>query len=248
MIKDRSRPDKQVYSNYTAEDFKVWQTLYNRQYDAVLLNGSKDYIKALEAIKFSPDRIPDFIEVNQLLNKLTGWQLNTVPCISPPQTFFKLLSEKRFTATCWLRSFAELDYIEEPDMFHDVFGHAPLLTNSDYVLFFKAIGEMGVKHINNEKVILMLQRLYWFTIEFGLIREDGAVKFYGAGIISSKSETAHAFNPQSIKHDFDVAEILSHPFRTDIIQEEYYVIESFSQLSDSIAEIEREILKNDYPL
>lgn len=244
MIKNRIRPGTQVYGNYTAEDFKVWKTLYNRQYDSIILHGSKDYLKALDEIQFSPDHIPDFIAVNQRLKKLTGWELKTVPCISPPQTFFKLLSEKKFTATCWLRSFSELDYIEEPDMFHDVFGHTPLLTNHDYVIFFKALGDIGLKHIDNEQVINMLQRLYWFTIEFGLIQEDGEIKYYGAGIISSKSETAHALNKLSKKRDFNVAEVMNHSFRTDVIQEEYYVIQSFNQLSEAITEIEAEIMKS----
>lgn len=241
MLKDRIRPGIQAYNNYTEEDFNVWNTLFNRQYESILVHGSKDYLKALKKIQFTPDKIPDFKQVNNLLSNLTGWKLETVPCISPPQTFFKLLSQKTFTATCWLRSFPELDYIEEPDMFHDVFGHTPLLTNEDYVVFFKALGNIGLKHINNEAVITMLQRLYWFTIEFGLIHEEDDIKFYGAGIISSKSETAHALNPRSKKRDFNVVEVMNHAFRTDIIQEEYYIIDSFSQLSDSISEIEKAI-------
>jgi len=239
-MSDRIRPEKQIYSNYTEEDKKVWNTLFNRQYKFIEKHASQDYIIALNKIGFSPDIIPDFREVNSRLENITGWKLTTVPCISPADTFFKLLSEKTFTATCWLRNLGELDYIEEPDMFHDVFGHAPLLTNSDYVTFFKAMGDIAMKNIDNLKLITMLQRLYWFTIEFGLVRDAGEVKFYGAGILSSLNETKHALNPDSTKKIFNVAEIMQHDFRTDIIQEEYYVIESFSQLSDSIAEIERE--------
>lgn len=207
------------------------------------MHGSGDYLKALQKIGFSPDHIPDFNEVNNRLKNLTGWQLTTVPCISPPDIFFKLLSEKTFTATCWIRNFSELDYIEEPDMFHDVFGHAPLLTNPHYVRFFKALGEIAIKNIQNAELIKMLQRLYWFTIEFGLVREEGEIKFYGAGIISSLGETKHALNPDSRKKEFNVSEIMSHDFRTDIIQEEYYVIDSFSQLSNSISDIETEARK-----
>ncbi|MBP6334640.1 MAG: phenylalanine 4-monooxygenase [Bacteroidia bacterium] len=239
-MKERIRPELQVYSDYTQEDFKVWKTLYNRQIEFIKLHGSKDYIQALEKIGFIADQIPDFSEVNTRLKGITGWKLQTVPCISPADSFFKLLSEKVFTATCWIRDFSELDYIEEPDMFHDVFGHAPLLTNPDYVKFFKAMGEIAMGDISNQKLITMLQRLYWFTIEFGLVRESGQIKFYGAGIISSQSETRHALNPSSIKRDFNVSEIMNHDFRTDVIQEEYYVIDSFAQLSDSIEDIKRE--------
>jgi len=240
MIK-RIRPTQQIYSKYTREDFKVWHTLFDRQLEFITRHASKDFIRALRVIGFTHDKIPDFIEVNERLKKLTGWKLTVVPCISPPKDFFKLLSERTFTATCWLRTFNELDYLEEPDMFHDVFGHAPLLTNPDYDVFFKTMGDVGVKYINNEAVITMLQRLYWFTIEFGLIKEENELKIYGAGIISSKGETLHALSDHPKKKKFNVAEIMKHQFRTDVIQEEYYVIDSFEQLKNSISEIEREI-------
>lgn len=243
MQNNRIRPSNQTYANYTEEDFKVWKTLYSRQYEYIKKHASRDYIIALEKIGFSSEVIPDFIEVNARLTKATGWKLKTVPCISPADEFFKLLSEKTFTATCWLRNFSELDYIEEPDMFHDVFGHAPLLTNHNYVTFFKAMGDIAMKNIHNLQLVTMLQRLYWFTIEFGLVRDSGEIKFYGAGILSSMSETKHALNPGSTKKDFNVSEIMQHDFRTDIIQEEYYVIDSFEQLSDSIADIEKEASK-----
>ena len=242
-MSERHRPETQIYSNYSPEDFKVWKTLYNRQLEFIEKHASKDYILALHKIGFVPERIPDFQEVNERLKTLTGWKLSTVPCISPADKFFQLLSEKTFTATCWLRNFSELDYIEEPDMFHDVFGHAPLLSNEDYVTFFKAMGDIAMKNIDNNNVITMLQRLYWFTIEFGLVNEDEQIKFYGAGILSSMSETKHALNPDSIKKRFNVSEIMQHDFRTDVIQEEYYVIDSFTQLSNSIPDIELEVLR-----
>ena len=219
----------------------VWKTLFNRQHDSIVKHASKDYINALNAIGFTSEKIPDFLEVNSRLKNLTGWELEVVPCISPADKFFRLLSEKKFTATCWLRNLSELDYIEEPDMFHDVFGHAPLLTNPDYIVFFKALGDIGLRNIENEKIILMLQRLYWFTIEFGLIEEDNEIKFYGAGIISSSGETKHAMNKQSTRKEFNVSEIINHPFRTDVIQEEYYVIKSFSQLAESVSLLEETI-------
>lgn len=240
---ERVKPKEQVYNQYTEEDFLVWRTLFNRQMEELTEKASVDFLKAVNDIGFTPDVIPDFIAVNKRLGSLTGWNLITVPCISPADEFFKLLSEKKFTATCWLRKFSELDYLEEPDMFHDVFGHAPLLTNKEYCEFFQALGQIALEHIENPKIILMLQRLYWFTIEFGLIEEKGKLKIYGAGIISSKNETANALNVTSKKHPFDVKSIISQDFRTDILQENYFVIESFSQLENSIADITREISK-----
>jgi phenylalanine-4-hydroxylase len=133
----------------------------------------------------------------------------------------------------------QLDYLEEPDMFHDVFAHVPLLCNQDYVNFFKGISDIALKHIDNPQVVELLGRIYWFTIEFGLIREDGQLKIYGAGIISSKGETEFCLGNKAIRRDFDVTTIFNTRFRTDRIQEEYFVIESFEQLYNSLPEIEK---------
>lgn len=234
------RPTQQIYADYTQEDFEVWRILYDRQMKNLRGKVADEYLEALEKIGFVRDQIPSFAEINQRLGALTGWSLVTVPNISPPRAFFQRLSEKKFTATCWLRKMEELDYLEEPDMFHDVFAHAPLLTNKDYTDFFHSIGVMAMKYLDDDEVILKLQRLYWFTIEFGLVRApDGQLRIYGAGIVSSKGETEHALSDRSVKHNFDVHQIYQHDFRTDIIQEEYYVIDSFAQLASGLAEYEQ---------
>jgi phenylalanine-4-hydroxylase len=198
-------------------------------------------MKAVEVIGFRKDQIPEFKDLNNRLARLTGWKIITVPGICPPAEFFRLLSEKTFTCTCWLRSMKELDYLEEPDMFHDVFGHVPLLTNPSYCEFFEALGKLAVEHIENQEVIDMLERLYWFTIEFGLIREDGELKIYGSGIISSTGETKHSIGEGSRKHAFDVGAIMDHGFRTDIMQDDYYVIESFEQLVNALPQVREKI-------
>lgn len=235
---NRIKPLQQVYSNYTSEDFAVWELLYNRQMDLLSKHGCGDYLKAVNEIKFSAQVIPDFEKTNAVLQALTGWKLRTVPCLCPPNEFFELLSEKTFTATCWLRKMSELDYIEEPDMFHDVFGHAPLITNVDYCTFFQSIGSLAKQYQGNEKAIQMIERLYWFTIEFGLIYEEGETKIYGAGIISSKGELLNALSNQPVKKDFTVNEVMLHDFGNDVIQNEYYVIQDYSQLRNSLGEIE----------
>lgn len=235
-----TRPTQQIYANYRQEDFDVWKILFDRQMENLQGKVADEYLAALDVIGFTRDRIPDFTEVNQRLEAITGWNLITVPNISPPREFFSRLAEKKFTATCWLRKMEELDYLEEPDMFHDVFAHAPLLSNKDYTDFFHQIGVLAMKYIDSDEVILKLQRLYWFTIEFGLVRaQDGSLRIYGAGIVSSKGETEHALSDRSIKHDFDVRKIYQHDFRTDIMQDEYYVIDSFEQLSGSLDEFEK---------
>ncbi len=235
----KTRPTSQIYSDYSSNDFLVWETLFNRQMKTLQPIVSQEYLNALDAVNFSADKIPHFEEVNELLKARTGWGLQVVPNISPQKIFFEFLSQKKFTATCWLRSMEQLDYLEEPDMFHDVFGHVPLLSNHAYVDFFKGIGDLASKHIDNPKAIVMLGRVYWFTIEFGLIHENNRLKIYGAGIISSMSETKHCFNEQAKHLDFDVQTIFNTDFRTDIIQDNYFVIESFQQLYSSLPEMER---------
>jgi phenylalanine-4-hydroxylase len=234
----KKRPTQQVYSEYTEQDFSVWKILFERQMNILQPIVSKEYLKAIEQVKFCKDKIPDFREVNAILKAATGWSLVVVPNISPQKEFFEFLSQKKFTSTCWLRTMEQLDYLEEPDMFHDVFAHVPLLCNQSYVDFFKGISDIALRHIDNPAVVELLGRIYWFTIEFGLIREDGKLKIYGAGIISSKGETEFCLGDQAIRSCFDVATIFNTGFRTDRIQEEYFVIDSFEQLYNSLPQIE----------
>ncbi len=233
------RPTKQIYENYTEQDFLVWKTLFERQMNVLKPIVSSEYLDALKMIKFSAERIPDFEEIGIALKPLTGWSIQVVPNISPQKEFFKFLSEKKFTSTCWLRTMEQLDYLEEPDMFHDVFAHVPLLSNRSYVDFFKGISDIALKHIDDPRAIELLGKIYWFTIEFGLIREDRELKIYGAGIISSMGETKHCLSKKAIHRNFDVRTIFETSFRTDIIQETYFVVESFEQLYKSLPEIER---------
>ena len=199
---------------------------------------------AQNIINFKEDKIPDFEEVNIILKNTTSWSLQVVPNISEQKEFFYFLSQKKFTSTCWLRTMEQLDYLEEPDMFHDVFGHVPLLCNTAYVNFFKGMSDIALKNINNQRAIELLGRLYWFTIEFGLIKEEGQLKIYGAGIISSKGETEHCLSKQARQLPFDIQMIFETDYRTDIFQETYFVIDSFQQLYDSLSEIELWLQKN----
>ena len=237
----RIKPLTQIYDNYTSEDFEVWEILFERQMKNLENHVSLDFLKALEKVQFRSDRIPDFTEVNGILQKQTGWGLHTVPCISTQPDFFNLLSKKRFTATCWLRGKQELDYLEEPDMFHDVFAHTPLLSNEAYCAFFKSMGNLAMKHINNPNIIEKLGRLYWFTIEFGMIYENRNMKVYGAGIISSAGETKNSLSNNPEKIDFSVSKVFETDYRTDILQSKYFVIDSFEQLLDSIPQIENAV-------
>jgi len=204
-------------------------------------SASSEYLHALDVIGFSANHIPDFNEIEKALKPLTGWSLKTVPNISEQKDFFTVLSQKKFTATCWLRKMEQLDYLEEPDMFHDVFGHVPLLSNKHYTDFFEGISHIALDYIDNPKAIELLGRIYWFTIEFGLIRESGQLKVYGAGIMSSYGETKNSLSENTQKFNFDVEHVFNSDFRTDILQERYFVIDSFEQLYESIPEIKAKL-------
>lgn len=238
FTKMKQMATEQIYENYTKEDFRVWKTLFNRQMKFLERKVCDDYLKALDRVQFKPDKIPDFQEVNLLLEKQTGWGLINVPGLSSQEDFFRNLDRRRFTATSWLRSQKQLDYIEEPDMFHDVFAHTPLLSDPDYCKFFRNLGALAVKYLNHPEMLLQLGRIYWYTIEFGMITSSGGPQIYGAGIISSPGESRNALADHSAKKDFDVKEILQTGYKTDRIQDCYFVIDSFDQLSDALPEIE----------
>ena len=237
MKKTGSKPTVQIYENYTREDYKVWEILFNKRLEKLQGIVAEEFLVALDDLNFKAEKIPNFVEINNILKNRTGWSIKTVPNISPPEEFFSFLSMKKFTATCWLRSIDQIDYLEEPDMFHDVFAHVPLLSNKDYTNFFKEMGEIAMSVIEDPKKLEKLQRIYWFTIEFGLIKKNNDFKIYGAGIISSDEESKNALSKKSKKCEFDVKKVMNHSFRIDIVQDTYYYINSFEQLTSSIAEI-----------
>ncbi|UKN03647.1 phenylalanine-4-hydroxylase [Paracrocinitomix mangrovi] len=231
---------KQQMDKYTQEDFVVWKMLFERQAENLKQKGSQCYLNALEEMQevLNKSIIPDFRAINSHFSGNTGWEIAVVPGLIPVAEFFTLLAEKKFCSSTWLRSMKNLDYLEEPDMFHDVFGHIPLLSNDVFSAFAHEFGQMGLKHINNEQALIKLQRLYWFTIEFGVIMEEH-VKAYGAGIMSSFGETNRIANRECTFLEFDIEAILNKSFKTDEMQEEYFVIESLDQLYNSLGEAER---------
>lgn len=234
---------RQIYSNYKHEDFEVWKLLYNRQIENLPTAASQSFIEGLYEIGFKPDRIPDFDRINEKLTALTGWKLAVVPGIVPDYTFFELMSNRNFPATTWLRKMKELDYLEEPDMFHDVFAHVPLLSNQHFVNFLEALSKIGLEYVGDDYAIELLSRVYWFTVEFGLIRENGAIKIYGAGILSSAGETEYSLSKGPEHREFDVVQILQTSYRKDVFQTQYFIIDSFDQLYQGIPLIREELKK-----
>lgn len=229
---------QQQYETYTPEHFEVWKILFERQMKNLETAVTIKYIDGLQKINFHADRIPDFKETNALLEKLTGWHIQAVPGIIPDKDFFVLLSQKKFPATCWLRQMSQLNYIEEPDMFHDVFGHIPLLTDLHYCEFLSGLSKIALAHIDNAPIIDLMSRIYWFTIEFGLKFENNQRKIYGAGIISSSGETEYSMSHAPVFIPYDVAKVFATPFFKDHIQSKYFVIDNFEQLYDSLPAIE----------
>ncbi|MEP1096947.1 MAG: phenylalanine 4-monooxygenase [Cyclobacteriaceae bacterium] len=230
---------KQIYEHYTQEDFDVWKILFDRQMKQFPTRACDAYNEGLKIAEFETGLIPNFKETNAILRETTGWQLAVVPGIVPDYTFFELMANKRFPATTWLRKMKQLDYLEEPDVFHDVFAHVPLLTNQHFVNFLEELSKIGLKYVGNDEAIQLLSRVYWFTVEFGLIQETNGIRIYGAGILSSAGETQFSLSEEPPKHAFDIAHMLETPYRKDIFQKEYFITESYEQLYNSIPLVEK---------
>ena len=232
---------KQDMNAYTEEDFLVWKTLFDRQLENLKEKGSRHYLIALEQMQAVLNRqvIPDFRAINGYFQETTGWSIEIVPGLIPVDEFFHLLAQKKFCSSTWLRGVENLDYLEEPDMFHDVFGHIPLLNNPIFSAFAHEFGKIGKSLKGNEIGLIQLQRLYWFTIEFGVIEEAGKIKSYGAGIMSSFGETNRIANHNCKFLDFDIEKVLNKEFWTDRLQEEYVVINNLDQLFNCLDEAAR---------
>ena len=224
----------QDYASYTAADHDTYRRLYERQ--RALLPGlaSQAFINALPSLGAS-DRIPRFEEVNERLYKATGWELVGVPGLIPEVPFFTLLANRKFPVTDWIRKPEEFEYIVEPDIFHDLFGHVPLLFNPVFADYVQRYGQGGLK-AQGLGSCEMLSRLYWYTIEFGLIREAGQLRAYGAGILSSSGELAYSVqSPEPQRIPLALERTMRTRYKIDTYQQTYFVIDSFEQLFEMTA-------------
>jgi phenylalanine-4-hydroxylase len=230
---------QQEYEKYTANDQQVWLQLYQRQIKQIEMYASKAYIKGMEQCGFTPDCIPHIEEVNKRLKAITGWSIEIVAGLIDNKLFFELLGQKKFPASTWLRRMEELDYLQEPDMFHDVLGHVPLLATKDFCGFLEKLANIALQYIDDAATIEAISRLYWYTVEFGLIEEDNELKIYGAGILSSSGETLYAITSLIPKRlPYDVETILAIPYIKDKFQQQYFVISSYKYLFDSLMELD----------
>lgn len=233
---------KQDYERYTEEDFKVWRLLFERQEKVLPGRAAVEFTEGIEKIGFHANAIPRFTEMNQNLEAITGWNVVVVPGLIDNKPFFEYLLNKKFPASTWLRRLEELDYLEEPDMFHDIYGHVPLLTNQPFCDFLSGLSEIALRHIENPWAVEMLSRVYWYTVEFGLIRKGDKLEIYGAGILSSAGESVYSLESDKPERvPYDVRRLLGTPYIKDKYQETYFVIESYEELYGSLPLIETEL-------
>jgi phenylalanine-4-hydroxylase len=223
----------QPMHRYGAVDHAVWKQLYTRQ--TALLKGRvcDEFLQGVERLNLSPESVPSFEAINEQLMPATGWRIVAVPGLVPDQVFFEHLANRRFPVTWWMRRPDQLDYLQEPDCFHDLYGHVPLLINPVFADYMHAYGRAALA-ANDANALPLLARLYWYTVEFGLIRDDASpngVKIYGAGIVSSKGETLYSQQSAAPNRlGFDLERVMRTRYRIDTFQKTYFVIDDFAQL------------------
>ena len=220
----------QGWENYTAEEHRVWKTLFERQSKLLPGRACDEFIQGMRNLTMDTDQIPDFRRLSEVLMKRTGWQVVAVPGLVPDEVFFDHLANRRFPAGHFIRKPEELDYLEEPDVFHDVFGHVPMLMHPVFADYMQAYGVGGLR-ARNLGMLTNLARVYWYTVEFGLIKQSEGLRIYGSGIASSYTETFFALDdasPNRIR--FDVERVMRTQYRIDDFQETYFVIDGFEDL------------------
>lgn len=226
---------EQDWAGYSDEDHAVWATLFERQ--RALLPGlaCREFLEAQDAMGMSADRIPRFADLNPVLEAATGWTLVAVEGLLPELDFFEHLANRRFPVTWWIRRRDQLDYLSEPDLFHDLFGHVPLLMNPVFADYMAAYGRGGVKaHAIGPEALANLTRLYWYTVEFGLIDTPEGLRIYGSGIVSSKGESVYCLRDAAPNRiGFDLERVMRTRYRIDTYQKTYFVIRGFEELFEA---------------
>ncbi len=226
---------EQPWDSYSASDHEVWATLFKRQRELLPGRACQEFLDCQDAMGMSADAIPKFSDLNALLQAATGWTIIGVEGLLPELTFFEHLAARRFPVTWWIRRPEQLDYLSEPDLFHDLFGHVPLLMNPIFADYMAAYGRGGVKaHGIGAEALAELTRLYWYTVEFGLINTPEGLRIYGSGIVSSKGESIYCLDSAAPNRlGFDLERIMRARYRIDTYQKTYFVIDSFQQLFDA---------------
>ena len=226
---------EQPWAGYSKTDHEVWDTLYKRQRELLPAYACQEFLDGVERFGFGEGGIPRFEDLNKVLGEATGWEIVAVEGLLPDEVFFDHLANRRFPVSWWIRRPDQLDYLSEPDLFHDLFGHVPLLLNPVFADYMQAYGKGGMKaHAIGPEALMNLTRLYWYTVEFGLIRTDAGLRIYGAGIVSSKGESIYSIDSASPNRiGFDLERVMNTRYRIDSYQQTYFVIEDFAQLFEA---------------
>jgi phenylalanine-4-hydroxylase len=221
----------QHWERYGAAEHGVWRTLYDRQAKVLPGRATPEFLDGLEKLKLVADHIPDFERLSDDLEAVTGWRVVAVPSLVPDDIFFDHLANRRFPAGQFIRRLDQLDYLEEPDVFHDVFGHVPMLAHPVFADYMVAYGKGGQRALKEFGKLKNLARLYWYTVEFGLIAKPEGLRIFGSGIVSSRAESIYAVeSPSPNRIGFDLERVMRTDYRIDDFQESYFVIPSFEQL------------------
>ncbi|MBC7668059.1 MAG: phenylalanine 4-monooxygenase [Gemmatimonadaceae bacterium] len=220
----------QGWESYTQAEHDVWITLYERQTALLPGRACDEFLRGLDALDLHRSGIPDFHRINEELQRLTGWSVVAVPGLVPDDVFFDHLANRRFPAGQFIRKADQLDYLKEPDIFHDVFGHVPMLTDPVFADYMQAYGQGGQRALSLGR-LANLARLYWYTVEFGLIETEAGLRIYGAGIVSSRTESLFAlYSASPNRLGFDLERVMRTPYRIDDFQQVYFVIPSIQSL------------------
>lgn len=223
----------QNWDAFTADEHAMWDRLFARQSDMLPGRAADAFLRGIDVLRLEKPGIPDYRELNARLTAATGWQVVAVPGLVPDDVFFDHLANRRFPAGNFIRTPEQLDYLQEPDVFHDVFGHVPMLADPVFADYMVAYGEGGLRSLKFD-ALKQLARLYWYTVEFGLIREAEGLRIYGAGIVSSYAESVFALDSDSPNRiGFDLARVMRTDYRIDDFQQNYFVIDSLEQLLDT---------------
>jgi phenylalanine-4-hydroxylase len=228
-----ANPDWTISQNwgaFTSDEHGMWDTLFARQSEMLPGRAADAFLRGLDVLKLSKPGIPDYTELNARLNTATGWQVVAVPGLVPDDVFFDHLANRRFPAGNFIRRPDQLDYLQEPDVFHDVFGHVPMLADPVFADYMVAYGQGGLRSLGFN-ALDHLARLYWYTVEFGLIQQADGLRIYGAGILSSYGESIFALDDDSPNRiGFDLMRVMRSPYRIDDFQQNYFVVDSLQSL------------------
>ncbi|MBC6611248.1 phenylalanine 4-monooxygenase [Hymenobacter sp. BT507] len=229
--------DTQHYHHYTTQDQLVWKVLFDRQTALLHKRAAVAFEQGLQQVGFQRTAIPRFEEVSERLRRRTGWEIAPVEGELDAVTFFGLLADRKFPVTTWIRSMQQFDFIEQPDLFHCAFGHLPLLMDHAFADFLHFLGRVAGQHLHDSVALQKLARLYGFTVQFGLVTEGGSTRIYGAGLLSSAGEIHHWLNSTDVRHPFDLATVLHTPYSEAHYQDQYFVLNSWDQLTESVADL-----------